>query len=248
MELIVKKFGGTSVANNKLIKNAALKIKDEITLGNKVVVVVSAMAGETNHLNNLAKKISKSEEESAKAEFDAILSSGEQVSASLMALSLQELGLKAKSVLGWQMDLKTDSNYGNAAIKSVNVCFINDILDEGIIPVIAGFQGVDSFNRITTLGRGGSDLTAVYLAGELKAARCDIYTDVDGIYTSDPKNSFEAKKLQKISYEKMYEMSESGSKVMQKESVKTAMEAKVLVKVLSSFSPNQSPTYIIDKV
>jgi len=247
MDLIVKKFGGTSLASGKLIKNAALRVKNEITKGSKVIVVVSAMAGITNNLLSLTDKATKSKDPLALAEIDSIISTGEQVSAGLMSLYLQELGFKARSLAGWQASLKTNSRFGNAEISSIDTKFLHSLLKEGTIPIISGFQGVDENHRITTLGRGGSDLTAVYVAASMKATRCDIYTDVDGVYTDDPKREQKAEKFHKISYDDMYNMAKKGSKVMQKESVAVAKQYKVLVKVLSTFSPNQKATFITER-
>lgn len=244
MELIVKKFGGTSLASGKLIKNAAIRVKNEIDKGNKVIVVVSAMAGATSDLLSLCDKASKNHEMEIMAEIDSVISTGEQVSSGLMAIYLNELGCKARSVLGWQINLLTNNNYGNAHIESVDLHLVQDLLDQNVIPVMAGFQGVNSSNRIATLGRGGSDLTAVYLSHAFSAARCDIYTDVDGVYNFDPKSNKVAEKIHKISYDEMYKMASNGAKVMQKESVETAKKYKVIVKVLSSFSPNGQPSYI----
>lgn len=244
MKLVIQKFGGTSLANIKLIKNAALRINDEIVKGNKVVAVASAMAGTTNDLLELCNRMSNKGDDLAKAEIDSIASTGEQVSAGLLAMALQNLGYKAQSVLGWQVKIETDNNYGNASIKNFSAQYLNQLLANDIIPIIAGFQGVDFNNRITTLGRGSSDYTAVLVAAHLKASRCDIYTDVDGVYNVDPKIIDKAKKIHNISYEEMYEMASLGSKVLHPSAVRCAQEFKVPVKILSSFSPNQESTLV----
>jgi aspartate kinase len=232
MARIVQKFGGTSVANIECIKNAALRVKAERDAGNEVVVVVSAMSGATNELIEYVNQIGGLCDA---REYDVVVSSGEQSNAGLMALALQGLGIQARSWLGWQIAIQTDAVHGKARITGIDKNKLEKSLAEGEIPVVPGFQGLSPTNRVTTLGRGGSDLTAVALAGALKADRCDIYTDVDGIYTTDPRIVSKAKKLSKITYEEMLEMASLGSKVLQTRSVELAMNHNVRVQVRSSF-------------
>jgi len=232
MARIVQKFGGTSVADIERIKNAALRAKAEYDAGNQVVVVVSAMAGVTNQLVEYVDKIGGLYDA---REYDVVVSSGEQSNAGLMALAIQELGIQARSWLGWQIAIETDDIHGKARITGIATDELEKRLANGEIVVVPGFQGISPANRITTLGRGGSDLTAVALAGALNADRCDIYTDVDGIYTTDPRIVAKAQKLDKITYEEMLEMASLGSKVLQTRSVELAMNHKVRVQVRSSF-------------
>ena len=232
MARIVQKFGGTSVADIERIKNAALRAKAEYDAGNQVVVVVSAMAGVTNQLAEYVDKMGGLYDA---REYDVVVSSGEQSNAGLMALAIQELGIQARSWLGWQIAIETDDIHGKARITGIATDELEKRLANGEIVVVPGFQGISPANRITTLGRGGSDLTAVALAGALNADRCDIYTDVDGIYTTDPRIVAKAQKLDKITYEEMLEMASLGSKVLQTRSVELAMNHKVRVQVRSSF-------------
>lgn len=232
LSLIVLKFGGTSVATIPAIENVADKVAAEVTRGHQVAVVVSAMAGVTNQLVAWCSNISPTFD--AK-EYDSIVASGEQVTSGLLALALQKRGLKARSWLGWQIPILTDTAHGKARIKSIATAILKESLDQGEIAVIAGFQGLASDGRITTLGRGGSDTSAVAVAAALKAARCDIYTDVDGVYTADPRIVTHARKIPRISYEEMLEMASGGAKVLQTRSVEMAMKEKVPVQVLSSF-------------
>jgi len=232
MARIVQKFGGTSVADIERIKNAALRAKAEYDAGNQVVVVVSAMAGVTNQLVEYVDKMGGLYDA---REYDVVVSSGEQSNAGLMALAIQELGIQARSWLGWQIAIETDDIHGKARITGIATDELEKRLANGEIVVVPGFQGISPANRITTLGRGGSDLTAVALAGALNADRCDIYTDVDGIYTTDPRIVAKAQKLDKITYEEMLEMASLGSKVLQTRSVELAMNHKVRVQVRSSF-------------
>jgi aspartate kinase len=232
MARIVQKFGGTSVADIERIKNAALRAKAEYDAGNQVVVVVSAMAGVTNQLVEYVDKMGGLYDA---REYDVVVSSGEQSNAGLMALAIQELGIQARSWLGWQIAIETDDIHGTARITGIATDELEKRLANGEIVVVPGFQGISPANRITTLGRGGSDLTAVALAGALNADRCDIYTDVDGIYTTDPRIVAKAQKLDKITYEEMLEMASLGSKVLQTRSVELAMNHKVRVQVRSSF-------------
>ena len=232
MARIVQKFGGTSVADIERIKNAALRAKAEYDAGNQVVVVVSAMADVTNQLVEYVDKMGGLYDA---REYDVVVSSGEQSNAGLMALAIQELGIQARSWLGWQIAIETDDIHGKARITGIATDELEKRLANGEIVVVPGFQGISPANRITTLGRGGSDLTAVALAGALNADRCDIYTDVDGIYTTDPRIVAKAQKLDKITYEEMLEMASLGSKVLQTRSVELAMNHKVRVQVRSSF-------------
>ncbi len=236
MAIIVKKFGGTSVADLERIKNVAKLVMKERANGYQVVVVVSAMATVTNSLVDLAKKASSLDDNEKLAEYDSILSTGEQISSALLALILQSYQVKARSWLGWQIPTITDNTHSKANILEINTDKIQEALNLDIIPVIAGFQAVTSNGRITTIGRGGSDTTAVAIAAALKAERCDIYTDVDGIFTADPRIVSTASKLDKISYEEMLELASLGAKVLHTRSVIMAMKHHVLVRVLSSFN------------
>ena len=235
MSLIVQKFGGTSVANIERIQNVATLVKKEVELGNKVVVVVSAMSGRTNELVNWVNEVSSLNNDENFKEYDLVVSSGEQVTSGLLALALQEKNIPARSWLGWQIGFKTCSMHGKARIEDIRSDLIKKSLDEGQVAVVAGFQGVAENDRITTLGRGGSDTSAVALAAALGADRCDIYTDVDGIYTTDPRLVPNARKLNKIAYEEMLEMASLGAKVLQIRSVEMAMKYNIPVQVLSSF-------------
>ena len=233
MACIVQKFGGTSVATLDLIKKAALRVKAEVEAGHAVVVVVSAMAGATNTLMRYVNDLSATYD---RAEYDAVVSSGEQVAAGLLALSLQNLNIPARSWLGWQLPIYTTSHYTQAKIERIETESLLRELDKGKVAVIAGFQGLSAEGRITTLGRGGSDTTAVALAAALNAERCDIFTDVDGIYTADPRYVTAAGKLEHIAYQEMLELAAQGAKVLQKESVELAMKHRVRLRVLSSLS------------
>ena len=230
---IVQKFGGTSVADIERIKNAARLVKSEYDAGNQVVVVVSAMAGVTNQLVEYVNEIKDIWDPE---EYDVVVSSGEQSNAGLMALAIQNLGINARSLMGWQIPIQTDSVHTKARLVNIDVRELENCLKVGKIAVIPGFQGLSQKNQVTTLGRGGSDLTAVALAGALKADRCDIYTDVDGIYTTDPRVAGKAQKIEKITYEEMLEMASLGSKVLQTRSVELAMNYNVKVQVRSSFT------------
>ena len=241
MELLVLKFGGTSVADINRIKAVALRIKKEIISGNKVIAVVSAMSGVTNDMVNLVNNACKKFEFT---EYDAVLSTGEQVTAALLSISLQSIGIKARSWLGWQIPIITDDIHGKSTIKEIKQENIQKSLDDGFVAVVSGFQGVSSDNRITTLGRGGSDTTAVAIAAAFSADRCDIFTDVDGVYTTDPRIVKNARKLDYITYEEMLELASQGAKVLQARSVALAMKYSVNLRVLSSFN-NLSGTMII---
>ena len=232
MARIVQKFGGTSVADLDRIRNAATRVKRAVDAGDQVAVVVSAMAGETNRLIGLVRDASGRYD--AK-EYDAIVASGEQVTAGLMAIVLQSMGVAARSYLGWQIPLKTDGMHSRARIASIDGADAIQQIENGQVIVVAGFQGISPENRITTLGRGGSDTTAVALAAALKADRCDIYTDVDGVYTCDPRIVPKARKIDHITYEEMLELASQGAKVLQTRSVEMAMNHNVPVTVLSSF-------------
>jgi aspartate kinase len=232
MALLVLKFGGTSVATIPAIENVANKVSQEIKLGHKVAVVVSAMAGVTNQLVSYCSSISQLYDSK---EYDAVVASGEQVTSGLLALALQKRGVKARSWQGWQVPIVTNDVHGKARIKGVETDTLHESLNTGEVAVIAGFQGIAPDGRITTLGRGGSDTSAVAVAAALKAERCDIYTDVDGVYTADPRIVNRAKKIPRISYEEMLEMASVGAKVLQTRSVELAMKEKVPLQVLSSF-------------
>lgn len=233
MALVVQKFGGTSVGSIERIENVAKKVIREYEKGNKVIVTVSAMAGETNRLIALAKEITDLPDE---RELDVLVSTGEQVSVALLAITLIKMGYKAKSYLGHQIKILTDSAFTKARIINIETDRIKKDLEDGYIIVVAGFQGVDKDGNITTLGRGGSDTTGVALAAAFKADVCDIYTDVDGVYTTDPRIYNRARKLKKISYDEMLELASLGSKVLQIRSVELAKKYKVPVHVRSSFS------------
>jgi len=230
---IVLKFGGTSVADLDRITRASHKIKAELDRGNQVAVVVSAMAGATNKLIELCSGISPMFDS---REYDTVVATGEQVTAGLMALALQKLGVNARSWLGWQIPIRTDDVHAKARILSIETEELERRLAEGEVPVVSGFQGLSDRNRITTLGRGAGDLSAVAMAAALKADRCDIYTDVDGVYTTDPRIVTKARKLNKITYEEMLELASQGAKVLQTRSVELAMNHRVRLQVLSSFA------------
>ena len=232
MELLVLKFGGTSVADIAQIKKVALKIKLEVDKGNKIIVVVSAMSGVTNDLVNLVKQASENYQLS---EYDTVLSSGEQVTAALLSIALQSLEIKSRSWLGWQVPIITNDIHGKAVIKEIKTENISEYLDKNFVAIVSGFQGISSDNRITTLGRGGSDTSAVALAAAFSADRCHIYTDVEGVYTTDPRIVKKARKLDYITYEEMLELASQGAKVLQTRSVALAMKYSVNLKVLSSF-------------
>ena len=232
MKLVVLKFGGTSVADVPQIKKIALKIKTEVKKGNKVIAVVSAMSGITNSLIDQVKKTS---ENFPYSEYDTVLSSGEQVTSALLSIALEALSIKARSWLGWQVPIITDDLYGKAVIKNIETANISKSRGNGFVAIVSGFQGVSNKNRITTLGRGGSDTSAVALAAAFSADRCDIYTDVDGVYTTDPRIVKDAKKLDYVTYEEMLELASQGAKVLQTRSVALAMKYSINLRVLSSF-------------
>lgn len=232
MARVVKKFGGTSVANVERIKAVARRVKDAVDHGDQVAVVVSAMAGVTNQLVDHAVAISTLHDA---REYDVVVASGEQVTAGLLAMALQDLGVPARSWLAWQLPFCTDDAHSRARITRIDAGELDTCLKRGEVPVVAGFQGVSPERRLTTLGRGGSDTTAVALAAALRADRCDIYTDVDGVYTTDPRIVSRAKKLTQITFEEMLEMASVGAKVLQTRSVEVAMNHGVRLQVLSSF-------------
>lgn len=232
MARIVVKFGGTSVADPSRIENAADKVLAEWKRGNQVVVVVSAMAGITNQLVDYCQQIDPGCDA---CEYDAVVASGEQITSGLMALALQKRGLKSRSFMGWQVPIICNEQHGRSRIDNIPPEKLLFEIENDIIPVIAGFQGISKSGRVSTLGRGGSDTTAVAVAAALKAHRCDIYTDVDGVYTTDPRMVSSAKKLDRVSYEEMLEMAALGAKVLHPRSVELAMAWNVQVQVLSSF-------------
>ena len=240
MSTIVLKFGGTSVATTDLIKSAAKIVKKEYDAGNNLAVVVSAMAGTTNSLINYVKEINTKSD----SEYDVVVSSGEQVTSGLMSMALNEIGVPSRSWLGWQLPILTSGPHRNSVIEKINPDKIIEGFKMNEVAVLAGFQGLSVNDRITTIGRGGSDNTAVFLASALNADRCDIYTDVDGVYTSDPKITSKVKKLDKVSYEEMIEMASQGAKVLQTASVESAMSKNVNVQVRSTFKPNEEGTEI----
>jgi len=233
LDIVVQKFGGTSVGSVERIAAVAELVKKSSNK-DKIVVVVSAMSGETNKLIDLAKNFTQNPN---RREFDALVSTGEKVSSSLLAIALDSIGIKAKSLSASQISMKTTNSYSKARILDIDSSKIMQTIEDGYIPIITGFQGVTEHGDVTTLGRGGSDTTAVAIAANLKAKRCDIYTDVDGIYTTDPRVVPEAKKLDSITMEEMLEMAGKGAKVIQIRAVEFANKFKVPVRVLSSFEP-----------
>jgi aspartate kinase len=243
MARIVMKFGGTSVANLDRVRSAAAFVRREVDAGHSVAVVVSAMAGETNRLVELCAEAGDPAPalDARGIEYDAIVSSGEQVTSGLLALVMQNLGYRARSWQGWQIPLRTDIAHSKARIRELEDSAIGEAIDNGEVAVVAGFQGIAPDGRISTLGRGGSDTSAVALAAALEAERCDIYTDVDGVYTTDPRLTKQARRISKISYEEMLEMASVGAKVLQTRSVELAMAYKVPLRVVSSFDPPDAP-------
>lgn len=240
---IVMKFGGTSVANIERIKAVALRVKREVDAGHDVAVVVSAMSGVTNQLVDWCRELAPLHDA---REYDVVVASGEQVTSGLTAIALQELGVNARSWLGWQVPIQTDDAHGKARIVAIASDDLERRFAQGQVPVFAGFQGVGSDNRVTTLGRGGSDTSAVALAAAIGADRCDIFTDVDGVYTTDPRIVAKARKLDKITYEEMLEMASLGAKVLQTRSVEMAMKHRVRLQVLSSFE-DKPGTMVVDE-
>jgi aspartate kinase len=243
MARIVQKFGGTSLADLDRIRNAARRVKREVDAGHHLAVVVSAMAGVTNELVDYVRGISPIHDA---REYDVVVSSGEQVTAGLMALALQEQGVPARSWLAWQLPFETDNVHGKARIRNIAVEKILERWKQGQVAVVPGFQGVAPDGRLTTLGRGGSDTSAVALAAALEADRCDIFTDVDGVYTTDPRIVPRARKLDKITFEEMLEMASLGAKILQTRSVELAMRKHVRLQVLSSFE-DVPGTLVVDE-
>ncbi|HEX3062435.1 MAG TPA: aspartate kinase, partial [Usitatibacter sp.] len=233
MSLIVQKYGGTSMGSPERIREVARRVARFAAQGHRLVVVPSAMAGETNRLLGLAREINPDPDP---RELDVIASTGEQVSIGLLALALHKQGLKAKSYTGWQVPIVTDAAYSKARILAIEERNIKADLDAGHVVIVAGFQGIDDDENITTLGRGGSDTTGVALAAALKADECQIYTDVDGVYTTDPRIVPEARRLATVTFEEMLELASLGSKVLQIRSVEFAGKYKVKLRVLSSFT------------
>lgn len=240
MALIVQKYGGTSMGSIDRIKNVAKRVKAWHDNGHQVIVVVSAMSGETNRLIDLARQIS---DDPDPREYDQMVSTGEQVSISLLAMGLKNIGVDAMSLTGGQVTIKTDDTHNKARIQSIDGDKIKTLLDSGKVVIVAGFQGTNKAGEITTLGRGGSDTTGVALAAAVKADECQIYTDVDGVYTTDPRVTSKAKKLSKITFEEMLEMASLGSKVLQIRSVEFAGKYQVPLRVLSSFDDNIDGSY-----
>ena len=229
---IVMKFGGTSMAGTERIRNVATRVKKEVEAGNQVAVVVSAMAGETDRLVNFCREAAPLHDPK---EYDVVVAAGEQVTSGLLAMTLQAMGIPARSWLGWQLPIRTSDAHASARIEDIDCTALNASLARGEVAVIPGFQGMAADDRVTTLGRGGSDTSAVALAAAMKADRCDIYTDVDGVYTTDPRIVPRARKLDKITYEEMLELASVGAKVLQTRSVGLAMKEKVRLQVLTSF-------------
>jgi aspartate kinase len=232
MARIVMKFGGTSMAGIERIRNVAARVKREVEAGHQVAVVVSAMAGETDRLVGFCREASSLYDPQ---EYDVVVSAGEQITSGLLAITLQAMGVPARSWLGWQLPIHTDTAFAKARIGEIDTSALDESLAAGMVAVIPGFQGVAEGNRVTTLGRGGSDTSAVAVAAAMKAERCDIYTDVDGVYTTDPRIVPRARKLSKVTYEEMLELASVGAKVLQTRSVGLAMKEQVRVRVLSSF-------------
>ena len=239
MARIVMKFGGTSMAGTERIRNVAARVKHEVDAGNEVAVVVSAMAGETDRLINFCREAAPLHDPK---EYDVVVAAGEQITSGLLAITLQAMGVKARSWLGWQLPIQTSDAHASARIEDIDTTGLIAAMSAGEVAVIPGFQGVTADNRITTLGRGGSDTSAVAVAAAVKADRCDIYTDVDGVYTTDPRIVPRARKLAKVTYEEMLELASVGAKVLQTRSVGLAMKENVRVQVLSSFdAPTDNP-------
>ena len=246
MARIVMKFGGTSMAGIERIRSVAARVKREVEAGNQVAVVVSAMAGETDRLVGFCREASPLHDP---REYDVVVAAGDQVTSGLLAIALQAAGVRARSWLGWQLPIHTDDAHASARIESIDTQALNVALESGEVAVIPGFQGMDGDGRVSTLGRGGSDTSAVAVAAAMKADRCDIYTDVDGVYTTDPRIVPRARKLAKVTYEEMLELASVGAKVLQTRSVGLAMKMNVRVRVLSSFddpaSGDNSGTMIV---
>ena len=244
MAKIVMKFGGTSVADLDRIRHVATLVKREVDRGHEVAVTVSAMAGETNKLVGWARDLSPLHDA---REYDVVVASGEQVSSGLLAIALQAIGVNARSWMGWQIPVRTSAIHSSARIESIDGAILNERLGRGEVAVVAGFQGIAPDNRITTIGRGGGDTSAVAVAAAMKADRCDIYTDVDGVYTTDPRIVSKARRLERVAYEEMLEMASLGAKVLQTRSVEIAMLHRVPVRVLSTFDPEAGGTLLCDE-
>ncbi|HET6518445.1 MAG TPA: aspartate kinase [Geminicoccaceae bacterium] len=244
MTLVVQKFGGTSVANLDRIRNVARRVRRTVLGGERPVVVVSAMAGTTDQLVDWVRELGGDGYD--RREYDVVVSSGEQVTAGLLAVALQSVDVPARSFLGWQTPVSTTEEYGKARIRAIDAGRLRACLDSGQVAVVAGFQGITDEGRVTTLGRGGSDTSAVALAAALGAERCDIFTDVDGVYTTDPRIVAKARKLERVTYEEMLEMASLGAKVLQTRSVALAMQHGVRVQVLSSFE-DKPGTLVVDE-
>jgi aspartate kinase len=244
MAKIVMKFGGTSVANVDRIRHVARLVEAEVDQGHQVAVVVSAMAGETNKLVGWTRELSPLHDA---REYDTVVAAGEQITAGLLAVALNAIGISARSWLGWQIPIKTSNMHGSARILDVETGLLAQRLESGQVAVVAGFQGIADDNRITTLGRGGSDTSAVAIAAALSASRCDIYTDVDGVYTTDPRVVSKARRLDRVSYEEMLELASLGAKVLQTRSVELAMLHRVPLRVLSAFDDDPGGTLLCDE-
>jgi aspartate kinase len=248
MARIVMKFGGTSMAGMERIRNVAARVKHVVDQGNEVAVVVSAMAGETDRLVGFCKEASPLYDP---AEYDVVVASGEQVTSGLLAMTLKAMGVNARSWLGWQLPIRSGEAHSKARIETIETDALLAAMQSGQVAVIPGFQGMMEDRRISTLGRGGSDTSAVAIAAAVKADRCDIYTDVDGVYTTDPRIVSRARKLDMVTYEEMLELASVGSKVLQTRSVALAMKEKVRVQVLSSFDEpgkdDEPGTLIVDE-
>src|SRR5579863_3055733 len=257
MALIAMKFGGTSVADIERIRHVAMLVKREVERGNKVAVVVSAMAGETNKLVAWTNDAAKPPVEGVRGEirqpvpdqreYDVVVAAGEQITSGLLAITLNAMGIKARSWLGWQVPINTSAVHGSARIEAVPASDMKKAVERGEVAVVAGFQGVAPGDRISTLGRGGSDTSAVAVAAGIGAQRCDIYTDVDGVYTTDPRIVPKARRLEKIAFEEMLEMASLGAKVLQTRSVEIAMLHRVPTRVLSTFTPDVGGTLLCDE-
>jgi aspartate kinase len=244
MAKITMKFGGTSVANLDRIRHVAQLVKNEVERGNEVAVVVSAMAGETNKLVSWTRELAPLHDA---REHDVVVAAGEQVTAGLLAVALGNVGINARSWMGWQIPVRTSAMHGSARIDSIDATLLNERLKHGQVAVIAGFQGLAPDNRITTLGRGGSDTSAVAVAAAIGSDRCDIYTDVDGVYTADPRIVSKARRLDRLAYEEMLELASQGTKVLQTRAAEIAMLHRVPVCILSTFTPEAGGSLLCDE-
>ena len=244
MAKIAMKFGGTSVADLTRIRHVATLVKQEVERGNQVAVVVSAMAGETNKLDGWARELSPLHDA---REYDVVVAAGEQVTAGLLAIALGAIGVNARSWTGWQVPINTSAMHASARIESIDPTVMNERLAQGQVAVVAGFQGIAPDKRVSTLGRGGSDTSAIAIAAAIKADRCDIYTDVDGVYTTDPRIVPKARRLERVSYEEMLELASLGAKVVQTRAAELAMLHRVPTRVLSTFDPEAGGTLLCDE-